>query len=60
MSGVPQGLMLVPILFNIFISDINSEIECTFIKCADDTKLWGVVNTLEGWDAIQSDLDSHD
>jgi len=32
------------------------EIECTLRKCVDDTKLCGAVNTHEGWDAIQRDL----
>ena len=57
MSDVPQGLVLGLALFNIFVSAMDSRIECTPSKFADDTKLCGAVNTLEGRDAIQRDPD---
>ena len=55
-SGIPQGLVLGPILLNTLINDLDDGTECILSKFADDTELNGVVNTSDGCAGIQRDL----
>ncbi|PKU43930.1 rna-directed dna polymerase from mobile element jockey- hypothetical protein [Limosa lapponica baueri] len=54
-SGIPQGSVLGSALF-----DMHRGIECTLSKFAEDIKLCGAVDTLEGRAAIQRDLVKHE
>src|SRR3981081_568834 len=55
-SGVPQGSVLGPILFLIFINDIDECIKTRIWKFADDTKVVGRVGSKKGIELITEDL----
>jgi ribonuclease P/MRP protein subunit RPP40 len=56
-SGVPQGSVLGPLLFVIFIDDIDADLNGKAMKFADDTKLISRVGRVGDDTRVRSDLD---
>jgi hypothetical protein len=57
-SGIPQGSVLGPTLFVIFINDLPLAVSGHTKIFADDTKLYHQVNSVQGVTSMQEDLDS--
>ena len=55
-SGVPQGSVLGPVLFVVFIDDIDENIRSTVLKFTDDTKVVARVGTEEDRETLRRDL----
>jgi retron-type reverse transcriptase len=57
LSGVPQGSILGPLLFNIFVNDLSDIIKHSkFILFADDLKIYRNVKSVEDCKALQADV----
>jgi hypothetical protein len=56
-SGVPQGSVLGPLLFLMYINDLSYHINCNFLLFADDLKIFHGIHSLADCQSLQKDLD---
>ena len=57
LSGVPQGSVLDPILFLIYITDLDDDISSKVLTFADDTKVFRKITKDTDKQSLQDDID---
>ena len=57
LSGVPQGSVLGPILFLVYLDDLEEGVTGYILKFADDTKLFRKTKEIGGKHKLQDDID---
>jgi hypothetical protein len=56
LSGVPQGSVLGPLLFLMFVNDMDDQVTSQLLKFADDTKLYLPLKNTASHATLQEDL----
>ncbi|KAL9989596.1 hypothetical protein ACROYT_G004161 [Oculina patagonica] len=55
-SGMPQGTVLGPLLFLLFVNDLPDNLKSSIRLFADDALLYSIVSSMENGDQLQEDL----
>nr|VZI39668.1 unnamed protein product [Spirometra erinaceieuropaei] len=56
-SDVPQGSVLCPILFLVYVNDCANELNCDVAMFADDIKIWSIIRSEVDEARLQTNLD---
>ena len=58
-SWVPQGSILGPLMFLLFVSDIPQITSSNIMLSVDDTKLWRLIKSIDDVSILQQDLEKN-